>query len=503
MLSIALSSLNSAAAIAVVLGLCLMFHETGHFVVAKLFRMKVDEFAFGFGPALLSFRRGETLYRFNIFFFIGAYVKIAGMEPGAEMEPRGFHSRPRWQGALVIIAGSFFNILLAILIFTITTAWTGLPDPKDPSVYVGKTATGSPAAKAGLLPGDKIVAVDGNRYSLKVTKVAPNSVAAKAGITTALEFDKVGKREVYTPKEMLVALREAKGPKVEVEALNYEARDFGDQYKMVQLPTLAAVPSPETKVGENGVLPPTPSLKGGAKNGVLPPASSLKGGGETAPEAELGKALGVEFEPMHQGSLVGYINLRPAKTVMLTIERQGSERQVPVTTMVTNGRKMFRDDKGMLYSRIEPIGRIGAILKGATRPAGALESVKIGALRTYGAVATVFISTQAMVKKQVAPELAGPVAIMAISVERSKVGWDAVLNWAGVISSILAIMNLFPFPPFDGFKALLIGIEAIMRRRVPAKLEIMISIVGFVVVVGLGLYLIFKDTLSLIFKGTV
>ena len=471
MLSMALSSLNSAAAIAVVLGLCLMVHETGHFVFAKLFGMQVDEFAFGFGPALVSFRRGETLYRFNLLFFIGAYVKIAGMEPGVEVQPRGFHSRPRWQGALVIIAGSLFNILLAIVIFTTTTLWTGLPDPKDTGIYVGKVATGSPAAQSGLQPGDKIVAVDGHRYSLKVTAVAPHSVAARAGVTTALEFDKVGDREVYTPGELATALREAKGPQAKVEALNYNARDFGDQYQTVLLPA----------------------------GGSLPASVRAQDKGEEALEA----ALGVQFEPLHQGALVGYINLRPAQTVTLTVVRQGRELQVPVMTMVAQGRKAYRDAQGMLHSRIEPIGRIGVVLKAATRPAGALESVKVGAIRTYGAVATVIISSQAMVKKQVAPELAGPVAIMAISVERAKVGWDAVLNWAGVISAILAVMNLFPFPPFDGFKAVLIGIEAIMRRRVPAKLEVVISVVGFALIVTLGLYLVFKDTLTLIFKGTV
>jgi regulator of sigma E protease len=91
---------------------------------------------------------------------------------------------------------------------------------------------------------------------------------------------------------------------------------------------------------------------------------------------------------------------------------------------------------------------------------------------------------------------------MAISAERARVGWDAVLTWCGVISSILAIMNLFPFPPFDGFKAVLIGLEAIMRRRVPARLEFVVSLAGFFIVVLLGVVLIFKDTANLVMHGT-
>jgi membrane-associated protease RseP (regulator of RpoE activity) len=375
MVSALLSSLNSAAAIAIVFGLCLMFHETGHFVVAKAFGMKVEEFAMGFGPSIFRFRRGETIYRFNVFFFIGAYVKIAGMEPGAENVERGFHSKPRWQGALVILAGSMFNIVLAIIIFTAVTMWTGLPDPKDTSIYVGKVSATAPAAKAGLEPGDKIVAVDGQRYSLSVESVKPDSVAAKAGITGSLELSKVGDQEVYTPRELAQALSKAKPPKVALEALNYDARDIGDQYKTIMLPV-------------------TPALKS-----LLATA--------TAPEPALAAGLGLKFEPLHQGALVGYINLRPAKTVTLTVSRQGQLLDLPVQTITVNGRKAWRDKTGMIRSSIVPIGRIGIVMRGATRPAGFVESIKIGALSTYGAAATVVLSIKAMVQKQVAAELPG------------------------------------------------------------------------------------------------
>lgn len=473
MIGTLLGYLNSAAAIAVVLGLCLMFHETGHFLVAKAFRMKVEEFAFGFGPSLLRFRRGETLYRFNIFFFIGAYVKIAGMEPGAEYVDRGFHSKPRWQGALVIIAGSVANIILATIIFTTVTLWTGMPDPNDLGIYVSKTATGSPAAQAGVQAADQIVAVDGQRFSLDIAEVAPQSPAAKAGLRKGLVLDKVGEQDVYTTGELLAALRAAKAPTVRVEAIDYEAKDLGGQLRTLTLPA----------------LPPAAAAKSGAK-------------AEPAPETLLSKQLGLRFEPLHQGALVGYINLRPAQAVTLTVARGGQLVQVPMTTLSVYGRKEGRTDKGMLYSRIVKIGRIGVVLRSATRPAGFGESLRVGAIRTYGAAATVIISIQAMINKQIEPELSGPVAIMAISAERARIGWDAVLNWCGIISSILAVMNLFPFPPFDGFKAVLLGLEGIMRRRIPAKLETVVSLAGFAVVILLGVVLIFKDSVNQIMYHT-
>ena len=480
MIGTLLGYLNGAAAIAFVLGLCLMFHETGHFLVAKAFKMKVEEFAFGFGPSLLRFRRGETLYRFNIFFFIGAYVKIAGMEPGAEYVERGFHTKPRWQSALVIIAGSVANIILAIIIFTAVTLWTGMPDPNDLGIYVSKTAAGSPAAQAGVQAADQIVAVDGQRFSLDVAEVTPQSPAAKAGLRKGLVLDKVGEQEVYTAGELLAELRAARGPTVRVEAIDYEAKDLGGQLQTLTLPALRT-PSPSPAARETGAAQTTTA---------------------SAPETVLRKQLGLRFEPLHQGALVGYINQRPAQTVTLTVSRGGQLVPIPMTTLSVFGRKEGRTAKGMLFSRIVKIGRIGVVLRGATRPAGLEESLKVGAIRTYGAAATVILSIQAMVNKQIEPELSGPVAIMAITAERARIGWDAVLNWCGIISSILAVMNLFPFPPFDGFKAVLLGLEGIMRRRIPAKLETVVSLAGFAVVILLGVVLIFKDSANQILYHT-
>lgn len=473
MIATLLGYLNSAAAIAFVLGLCLMFHETGHFLVAKACGMKVEEFAFGFGPSLLRFRRGETLYRFNIFFFIGAYVKIAGMEPGAENVERGFHSKPRWQAFLVIVAGSIANIVLAIIIFTTVTLWTGMPDPNDLGIYVSKTAAGSPAAQAGVQPADRIVAVDGQRFALDIAEVAPQSPAAKAGLRKGLVLDKVGTQDVYTTGELLAELRAARGPTVQVEAIDYQARDLGGQLIKLTLPSVRPLPAAPGKA-------------------VTEPAA----------EAVLKQALGLRFEPLHQGALVGYINQRPAQKVTLTVSRSGQLVELPMTTVSVYGRREGRTDKNMLYSRIVKIGRIGVVLRSATRPAGAVESLKVGVIRTYGAAATVILSIQAMVNKQIEPELSGPVAIMAISAERARIGWDAVLNWCGIISSILAVMNLFPFPPFDGFKAVLLGLEGIMRRRIPAKLETVVSLAGFAVVILLGVVLIFKDSVNQIMYHT-
>jgi membrane-associated protease RseP (regulator of RpoE activity) len=144
-----------------------LVHESGHFFVAKAFKIKVEEFFVGFGPRLWSFRRGETEYGIKALLF-GGYVRIAGMnpfqEPSPEEFPRTFQSKPIWQRASVILAGPITHFIMAILFLTIFFMAVGVPTDTRPLVAkVVPTLNGqpSPAAVAGLLPGDEIIALDG------------------------------------------------------------------------------------------------------------------------------------------------------------------------------------------------------------------------------------------------------------------------------------------------------------------------------------------------------
>lgn len=138
--------------------LLIFVHEFGHFIVAKLCGVKVNEFAIGMGPALFKKRKGETLYAVRAF-PIGGYCAMEGEDEESEDE-RAFNNKPAWQRALVLIAGSFMNLLTAVLLLIIISAWIG-----QPTTTVDKVAEGSPAYEAGLLSNDKIVAVDGRQVS--------------------------------------------------------------------------------------------------------------------------------------------------------------------------------------------------------------------------------------------------------------------------------------------------------------------------------------------------
>jgi len=151
----------------VVLILVVVVHEAGHFLSAKLFGIKVEEFFVGFGPRLWSFRRGETEYGLKAI-PAGGYVRIAGMnpfqEPTPEEYPRTFGAKPIWQRAIVILAGPVTHFVIAALFLTFFFVAIGVPNENRPMIgTIEPTLNGrvSPAIEAGLRPGDEIVAVDG------------------------------------------------------------------------------------------------------------------------------------------------------------------------------------------------------------------------------------------------------------------------------------------------------------------------------------------------------
>ena len=144
-----------------------LIHEAGHFFTAKAFGIKVEEFFVGFGPRLWSTRRGETEYGVKLL-PLGGYVRIAGMNPFQETPleefPRTFGAKPIWQRAIVIVTGPITHFVMAVLLLVVFFVAFGVLTPAKPVVEgVQATLNGqaSPAAVAGLQPGDEVVALEG------------------------------------------------------------------------------------------------------------------------------------------------------------------------------------------------------------------------------------------------------------------------------------------------------------------------------------------------------
>lgn len=170
------------------LGLLIVLHEGGHFLVARLCGMRVERFSIGFGPTLLGFRRGETTFQIAPI-PLGGFVQITGMNPHEDFDksdPRVYPNRPRWMRIATIVAGPLANFLTASVVMLFVFTMLGVPLPAKTERVVDVMG-GSAAAEAGLLPGDVIVAANGHAVSadytirdeIKKTKGSPITLDVK------------------------------------------------------------------------------------------------------------------------------------------------------------------------------------------------------------------------------------------------------------------------------------------------------------------------------------
>lgn len=138
--------------------LVILFHEFGHFVVAKLLNVRVNEFSIGMGPALLNKQTGETKYALRLL-PIGGYVSMEG-EDTASDDPRSFSRTPVWKRFLIIVAGALMNFVLALLVLLLVFGLRGKEIP-----VIGEFTETSALREAGFQTGDRIVSIGGDPVS--------------------------------------------------------------------------------------------------------------------------------------------------------------------------------------------------------------------------------------------------------------------------------------------------------------------------------------------------
>lgn len=181
-----------------ILSILVLVHEAGHFIVAKLLKIKVEEFGFGLPPKVFGIKYGETLYSLNLL-PIGGFVKlygedeagggrvsVSGLGSSAKDQKskikdpdrdRAYFSRPKWQKALVVSAGVIMNFALAVVIISFLFSAVGVPTPTE-KVIVDAVVKNSPAQKAGLKVGDLVVAVNNKQIksTIELTSFAKNNL---------------------------------------------------------------------------------------------------------------------------------------------------------------------------------------------------------------------------------------------------------------------------------------------------------------------------------------
>jgi regulator of sigma E protease len=187
-------------------GVLVVFHELGHFVVAKLLDVKVLRFSLGYGRPLVRARLGETEYQIAAF-PIGGYVRILGIEDQATDKAdagRSFASRPLWQRIAIVLAGPAANFVLPVIIYFVFFAGhTVLP-----AAVIGDVLDGGVAARAGLEPGDRVLEIDGR--AVRYFEEIEHAVQHSAGKEVHLRVSRNGKvfERYVTPIEEVVRHRD-------------------------------------------------------------------------------------------------------------------------------------------------------------------------------------------------------------------------------------------------------------------------------------------------------
>ena len=343
-----------------VLALLIVIHEAGHFFAATLQGIRVSGFSIGFGPALIKRQRRGVTYALRLL-PLGGFVAFPDDDEESTIasdDPDLLKNRPIPQRALVIAAGVLANLLLAFVILFGQAALVGLPADPDPGVLVVGIQPGGAAERAGLQPGDLILAVD--------------DTALKAGQAGVQEIVRLVKA---APDQTLAIQRERSGTR---EAIALTPEDTAGQGRIgAQLQTNL--------------------------NGATRPVSG-------------------------PGELIGHTTSQFTRLVQQTISG-------------------------------------------------------------YGGLITDFQTT--------ASQVSGPVKIVEMGAQLSEQGGSGLVLFMALISVNLAVLNALPLPLLDGGQMLLLLLEAVRGRPVPERFQLAFAQSGFLLLLGLTVVLIVRDTSQL------
>lgn len=440
-------------AVIFVLGVAINIHEFGHFIVAKLFGMRVEAYSFfGLGPRVWGFKKGHTDYRISAI-PLGAYVKLYGddvtapLEGGSSDEERVpeselYELRPRWQKFLVMLGGPFMNIVLALAIPFGAAILYGIP--AMPAPIVGLVSPGGAAEQAGMKVGDRIIVFDG------------------------IENPTWGQ----ISNDVLVS------PEKDIQIV---VQRGGERIPLTLRPT--SVERDGNKIGEIGVRPETgaePVVVGAVQEDMPAAAAGLQKGD---------KALAINGKTItNSNEVINTIRENKENPVTLLIERNGERKEITIMPKLSD----------------EGVYRIGAVF--ASDAVTAREAVGLGGaaayafktnweiLRLTGKVFGQLFSGQRSVRDS---GLAGPVGIVGVITNAvSQAGFGGLMFVLGIISLNLGIFNLLPIPLLDGGQIMMLGIEKVMswfNMTLSVAIREKIQLAGLAVILMLMVFVMYLD----------
>jgi regulator of sigma E protease len=438
-----------ALAFIFILGSAVVLHEFGHFIVAKLFRIRVETFSVGFGPRLFGRKWGHTDYRLSAI-PLGGYVKLGGDESNAPLEGAGaadippeemYSLRPRWQRIMVALAGPIMNILTAMAIPFAGAFLYGVPATPAPVVF--HMQKGGAAEQAGLQPGDRIIAFNGVRNP---------------------DWDTINGDALLSPGRAIPLVVNRSGQEVSLTITPTTRPENGEPVGSLDfIPDYGGLPAVVVEVA-----PGSPAEAAGLKEGDR----FVSIGGEDVRSSQ---------------QVTEYVRSHDAQPIAMIVKRNGQDVQL------ASDERRIEHRLGFKVTEQYPMH--APTIASATKYA---YDQNLQILRLTGkALGQVFTG-----QRSVRNTLSGPIGIyQATQKSIERLGWDGVFGMLGFLSLNLGIFNLLPIPVLDGgaiFLLLIEGLLALIGLSISAAVRDRIQQVGFVMVLLLMVFVISNDLLKMI-----
>ena len=459
--------LTATISMLIVLGIMVLVHEAGHFVAAKAFGVRVEVFSIGFGTRLFGFRHGDTDYRICIL-PLGGYVKMAG-ELGGDgtmpvsskahdedqadapriLDPGDLNAKPRWQRMIIGFAGPFANFLLAFALMTgLYMMHNEVPKFVSEPAVLDFVPANTPAAKAGLQPGDKIIRFDSAKANPTWNDVRIRA-ALDANSTVPVTVSRTVNGQTKDIQTQLYVSDPTKGQ-------NFSLSTSG------LIPRVQNTPLKVSMVESS-----FPAAKAGLKVGD-----------------EIADINGVALHSVQ--AVIPYLQENGKKPVSLTVLRDGKTLHMTVTP------KWGGDGEGKMGYRLG---------FGAEPPPYKVEQLPFLDAARKSAVINVHYSGyildvlhRLVTHRSEFQQLSGPIGIAqqtGQAVEQSS--WQPIIGLTALISLNLGIMNLLPFPILDGGMITMLLIEEILRRDLKPEIKERLYQVAFIMLVVFFTFVMYND----------